>query len=396
MARPVSKYFSSVVKKFAEAKSNENIVVDQDFKVMLRAQIMGKISNSPAVSNFKPLEADEYNYNPGTVDEVGTVGFIGFLSRWKYAVAAVPTLLLLIVVAAQFFRMPVQIDSGVKTEESLVQTGSEQSGDTVIVPPYEEENITVPEESKIITFPGESVMPSKYKKVNYQQDGKGYSVNSAPAIQNNNQTKQAKNYNYASPNSAYSNSYKKQKSNNYSPPPQQQNPPQNQYAMPVVPTVPFYQPYQQTPVNGASGAPFYSAPSGGADNVPVQTSPPQAAPLVNSAPAVDSAPAQAGLPADNSNQNMNFQIYYDSGSGGFANDEKTVFEKVVVPGLVDDKAVNYIYVFGNPDQTVRVEIHFQDGTSSSSLHSKHYQFERLDQPASANPLPDTTVRSVPG
>jgi len=169
MARQNSKYFSSVIEKLIADKHKENIAVDESFKLSLRGKVMERAAMMPR------MEA---------LDSAETGGFAGFVNRWKYALALVPSALLVMVVASQVMNMPVGVESEVVTLQSGVQSetrtlvlqneGQEESHTLVLQGGVQEESHTseelrtseaensnagVVDTKKIKTFPGALVMP---------------------------------------------------------------------------------------------------------------------------------------------------------------------------------------------------------------------------------------------
>ncbi len=141
MARPNSRYFAPVIKKFSEAKRAENIVINEAFKASLRTRLLNHIHEVPAIQT----EA--------------TFSWQDFFQRWKYPFAAIPSLLLLTIVAVQAFRWTVDLKSG--TEMPKVDT-------TMVVESQEDEKSELKdevqtEEPKLKTFPGRLVLPSQDK-----------------------------------------------------------------------------------------------------------------------------------------------------------------------------------------------------------------------------------------
>lgn len=87
MARPVGKYFASVIRKIVQAKEDENIVVDERFKSDLRANLLVK------------------------AESVRSAGFDwgAFFSKWKYALAAVPSACIVFLLAFSLAEMPLRL-----------------------------------------------------------------------------------------------------------------------------------------------------------------------------------------------------------------------------------------------------------------------------------------------
>ncbi len=111
MARSNSKYFASVISKLVSARREENIVIDEAFKMELRSYLLTK-----AVA---PVSS-------------GGISFGEFFMKWRFIFAALPSALVVMLVAAQFLNMSVPIP----TEQMVIDSGS-----------------------KLHTFPGELVLP---------------------------------------------------------------------------------------------------------------------------------------------------------------------------------------------------------------------------------------------
>lgn len=153
MARPNSKYFASVITKLIAAKRKENIVIDESFKMQLRSDLLTRAAG-PLAETQAPLD-------------IGA-----FFAKWKYAFAAVPSALVVMLIAVQFLNMPVSIPS-----EQIVETGSQVEDEVQTIELSEgetvdeeladeggnpEEVVTSPSttrKSTLRTFPGSLVMP---------------------------------------------------------------------------------------------------------------------------------------------------------------------------------------------------------------------------------------------
>ncbi len=158
MARQNSKYFSSVIEKLIADKHKENIVVDNSFKMSLREKVVARAGMMPQME---------------VSDSAETGGFAGFVNRWKYAFALVPSALLVMVVAAQVMNMPVEVESDVMGEVGNSKTQrnfeNEESGNglTVVEGELNTDGTAVDDGAttdgtpvkKIKTFPGALVMP---------------------------------------------------------------------------------------------------------------------------------------------------------------------------------------------------------------------------------------------
>lgn len=153
MARQNSKYFSSVIEKLIADKHRENIVPDAMFKERLRGDVLARAAMM-GNARFEPRKEEEVREKmlareEGRMKEEGGVandggpaaegGLAGFLNRWKYALALVPSALLVMLVVAQVMNMPVEMESevmvptggdGVMAEQSSEQSSTQSSTQT--------------------------------------------------------------------------------------------------------------------------------------------------------------------------------------------------------------------------------------------------------------------------
>ncbi|MCC7197619.1 hypothetical protein IT413_05515 [Candidatus Peregrinibacteria bacterium] len=153
MARPTSKYFTPVIKKILEAKKAENIVVDQEFKNVLRAQMLSKISAAPV---RKEVVREKHDVLP----ERTGFDFAEFFNKFRYPLAIVPSMFLLVIVAMSAMKLPVSIPSEVIVPTSTpVQNQNDAVEDSI--------SGSISNESggaqKLKTFSGSSVLPSNYR-----------------------------------------------------------------------------------------------------------------------------------------------------------------------------------------------------------------------------------------
>jgi|GEM_PF-5822744 len=149
MARPTSKYFTPVIKKILEAKRMENIVIDQQFKDTLRTQMMSKISAAPIQKEVREV-----------LNETGRgFDFTEFFNKFRYPLAIVPSMLLLIIVAVSAMNLPVSIKN-----EVIVPTATPTPA-TQVQNSNQVAEITQPSHSvqRLHTFSGSSVLPSSYR-----------------------------------------------------------------------------------------------------------------------------------------------------------------------------------------------------------------------------------------
>jgi hypothetical protein len=149
MARQSSRYFTPVIKKLLDARQKENIVIDQEMKQELRAQLMARIGEFG-------LQEEKEGFN---VD-----GLLDFFGRWKYRLAAVPVLLILCLVGVQAFKMTVKVPTDVVVPAANYTMQSVQNGATREASGAEAVALTeTQEESKIKTFAGGIALPSDGK-----------------------------------------------------------------------------------------------------------------------------------------------------------------------------------------------------------------------------------------
>ena len=141
MARPASKYFTPVIRKIIEAKKKENISVDQKFKLVLRSQVISR-----AAGGLKAERTD-------------VARFAEFFGKWKYQLALVPVALVLVIVAAQTFKMPVAMKSEVVVPVPGIPAGGGVDGREDLQSAGSQVPVQLP---KIRTFAGRTVLPYSY------------------------------------------------------------------------------------------------------------------------------------------------------------------------------------------------------------------------------------------
>ena len=136
MARPAGRYFASVIAKIRDAKNNEKIIVDEDFKQLLRGRLVMKIAGG------------------------GQPAKIDWRARWapfKVFFAAVPALALVIVAVAGLNKVPFATNPQVVKNE-VVGTVESVAPESLVTP-----DSAVP---GIKTFPGYTVLPASYFQAN--------------------------------------------------------------------------------------------------------------------------------------------------------------------------------------------------------------------------------------
>lgn len=156
MARPTSKYFTPVIKKILEAKKAENIVVDQEFKNVLRSQILSKI-------NAAPVRKEVVRERQDLLPEKQSFDFAEFFNKFRYPLAIVPSMLLLVVVAMSAMKLPVSIKNEVTvpTPTPLQNENTQNNDATNSSDNFENTNTSGSQ--KVKTFSGSTVLPSSYR-----------------------------------------------------------------------------------------------------------------------------------------------------------------------------------------------------------------------------------------
>jgi hypothetical protein len=191
MARPIGKYFAPVIKLLLDAKKNERIVVDENFKETLRMEMMAKLSAMPVdgKAGAKKLaeRAAHIGKHAGEIGrQAGALGhglkhswwtaWEGLMFKYKYVFAGVPVALVVFVIALQIVKMPVNIPSrvevpviSVKTEQVMEDGGAAEAGRANLMAAEADAVNSVSGafvgegQSKIKTFPGYLVMPAAYR-----------------------------------------------------------------------------------------------------------------------------------------------------------------------------------------------------------------------------------------
>jgi hypothetical protein len=133
MARTSSKYFATVIAKFLDAKRKENIVIDQKYKAELKERVMARAAEMGSTAVEKPKAAAR--------EDVSSAGPAAFISRWRYALALVPSALLVFLVAAFVTQLPVNVD----TETVIPRMGIEKESKPLF---EEDEGVGEPELEK--------------------------------------------------------------------------------------------------------------------------------------------------------------------------------------------------------------------------------------------------------
>jgi hypothetical protein len=129
--------------------------VDQEFKNVLRAQMLSKISAAPV---RKEVVREKHNVLP----EKRGFDFAEFFNTFRYPLAIVPSMLLLVVVAISAMKLPVSIKNEVTVPTPTpVQNDSAQNSDTMNASENFESGAA--SEQRVKTFSGSSVLPSSYR-----------------------------------------------------------------------------------------------------------------------------------------------------------------------------------------------------------------------------------------
>lgn len=156
MARPTSKYFTPVIKKILEAKKAENIVVDQEFKNVLRSQMLSKIQAAPVRKEVVRERQD-------VLPERQRFDFAEFFNKFRYPLAIVPSMFLLVVVAMSAMKLPVSIQNEVIVPAPTPLQNENAQSNEATNSSENFENTSTAGEQKVKTFSGSSVLPSSYK-----------------------------------------------------------------------------------------------------------------------------------------------------------------------------------------------------------------------------------------
>lgn len=130
MARPSGKYFATVVNKLRDLKAQESIVIDQNFKLRLRNELMSRIQ---VLHEEQPER----------------VSFLDRIRSLRYHLAAVPMLFFVVATVFAFSQLPVFFRSG-----EVAAPSTQSPVNNIVSAPVLE------------TFPGETVMPSAHTSEN--------------------------------------------------------------------------------------------------------------------------------------------------------------------------------------------------------------------------------------
>jgi hypothetical protein len=155
MARTSSKYFATVIAKLLDAKRKENIIIDEKFQGELRAKIMARAAGAmPESEKTEAVSASPRVY------ESKESAAAEFIRKWRYALALVPSALLVFMVSALVMQLPVNVDTetvipGVTQpqaeRERVKRQPSQDEGMGVLSEP--ESEVTSPEDSLPILLP---------------------------------------------------------------------------------------------------------------------------------------------------------------------------------------------------------------------------------------------------
>lgn len=330
MARPTGRYFASVIAKIQDAHAQEQIVVDHDFKLHLRNQLMIKIA-----AQVSPVRRS------------WTERFAPF----KMYFAAVPALALVVVAVVGLSK--VQIWNKVVAPQA-VEMAQDVAVDVPVVTMIPQENV----ESSIRTFPGSNVLPANYFQAN---------VIALQAVQ---QVPTAGKVQPAS---------KAQKSNVVTPLPriaEDQYPPAYvRGSMP--PMIVYLPPQMQYPQQYPQGNPLPAVVNPVPSQVMPNPTPLPVTPLASQIvpqvipTSLPIAPTPSLMPPLNDMAVLPPQELYATVlySGNFSNDERTILEKNLLPRLVEGKTVNYINVSQGDAATIVVELNYVGG----QVDTYHYK-----------------------
>ncbi len=356
MSRPSGRYFASVIAKIQEYKNQENIVIDQNFKDQLKANIIAKIQNLPVQSVVKEeakvegaavmmaspeqvsslensvqspsidevflnepiLPADqkpaasildkEIDLNPAYYEVGSEDGFLDKLLKWKYQLAAIPALLLLVMVVVAVKNLPLDL-----TKKGVDSTQSQ--------------NVQMPDsqaasQSEIMTQPNTQAADQKDSQISSQGSQSG--------IQSGTQSVPVQN----------------KASSDVKPLPS--------VAQPLSQLVTITPPAsQESPTNTAAG-----------DNQATQPAQTPAPSQVTNTTPTESEPTNTSTKAAVTVQSpintaLNFKVYYKN---NYVEAEKAAFEQKVLTPLLTDKTFAYVIVRDGGSGKVMVDVYKKDGT----------------------------------
>ena len=386
MSRPEARYFDPVIAKIQALKKQEQIVVDNAFKAHLRTNILSKIEAMGPV-------------------QVGPTSFLDKLLKWRYQLAVVPTLLLLMVVVFSLKDLPISFKSEKFVPVAPPSNAPSRVGTTSSPSSTVEGDREQP--SDIKTFSGYEVLPLRFfendfsspqgKTSTYQDASKPTSV--TPKV-----TKNLNQSNGVSlpPESSIG----PQKINPPSPQMEPQKPLQNVVNPPTVDFSPLpssdpavnLAPEGVSPQNTTNPLPPASTPvtvqnppptpSQTAPLPPAPLPPPAPTPLVEETltpppPTTDTAPIilapdlqsdRVTVPPPAPNAPLlrspaysilpvtpKYNVYFN---GDFTDSEKSFFESVI-PTLQRDKAIAYATVSFKETNIVIIYLNFVDKSEAS-------------------------------
>lgn len=384
MARPTGRYFASVIAKIREAKVRETIIIDEDFKMRLRQQLMMKMT-----AEVKPER----------------ISWMRRLAPFRVYFSAVPALVLVIVAVVGLSRLPLPnvAPNSIQSATKNVEPATQAAPQTEFVA------------AGIKTFPGSMVLPPDYFQKNQavlnvapivvpkvlQTSGFVPVPNPVPAVaptlspREPQPAKMGANISVpvsttvSQPPAAVVVSPRPLQPVNFFGLFQSQPQPVVQPVQPqvMVPSPPVQLPLLLPPppvqlsvqpnikpvlpvVNPPAPAP---APVPTPAPTPAPTPTPAPVPVMRTrsstsnnvqtdVPALPTLNEMAVLPA----QNLYSQVIYN---GNFSSDERTILEKNVLPRLAEGKDVGFIRVFQNDAANVVVELNYSNGQAETFHYS---------------------------
>lgn len=355
MSRPSGRYFASVIAKIQEYKNQENIVIDQNFKDQLKANIIAKIQNLPVQSVVKEeakvegaavmmaspeqvsslentvqspsidevffdapvLPEDqkpaasildkEIDLNPAYYEVGSEDGFLDKLLKWKYQLAAIPALLLLVMVVVAVKNLPLDL-----TKKGVDSTQSQ--------------NVQMPDsqaasQSEIMTQPNTQAADQKDSQISSQGSQSG--------MQSGTQDRPVQNKASSDVKTIPSVAQPLSQLVKLTPPASQENP-TNTAAGNTQAT----QPVQTPTPSQVTTTPTVSEPTNTSSKAAVTVQPP-----------ISNA--------------VNFKVYYKN---NYVEAEKAAFEQKVLTPLLTDKTFAYVIVRDGGSGKVMVDVYKKDGT----------------------------------
>jgi len=378
MARPIGRYFASVIAEIRDAKKKENIVIDDSFKLKLRQQLMMKIASQ--------------------IPSSSRVSWVERLLPFKTYLAVIPALALVIVAVVGISKLPVQLKNNEIVPVSQPQNGSGQnSADNQALTNQSFNNTqSLDNSSTIKTFSAHDALPPNYfsnsspaptpvHQLSQPQDApSANSFNKSSSQVSQPQTSDQSAQNLLSQNPITSQNPGSQPQSNPNLPVEPSTPssgvtPNFAERMPIPPastdqisagssalqpvtSLSQTAPLPQTDVNSSSSTITPSSTSINLNKIvsdsistPLNTS------VLQTSPSLELNDI-ATLPATHLHSLV---VYY----GNFSTDEKTVLEKDLLPYLVGSLDVDSIKIYQQNASTIVITLHQTNGKTITYTYS---------------------------